>query len=140
MDEETFTVEDFKKLKEEMYKIKSDHSIAINKLQSFLEDQINEKLDNVSQDFNTVNFKLLDIQSALVADKHNIEKIPELLKAGKANDDEQFTLNIKVSNIQKDLSVFIQKYDKIFLENLELPGFIGEKYKFANLREYLDVS
>ena len=126
----TVTVEAFKKLKEDMYKIKSDNDINMNRLQSFLEEQLQEKIENVNHTFNTVNFQILDIQNSRASDQNRIEKIPDLLQAKKDSSDDIFTLNIKVSNLIKDLSVFIKKYDQIYLENLELPGVIGENYQF----------
>ena len=39
---------------------------------------------------------------------------------------------IRINNLREDLSKTCQKYDKIYLDNLELPGFIGRSAKYKN--------
>jgi len=46
---------------------------------------------------------------------------------------------LRLVNLQKDLSQLNEKYDKIFEENLIIPGTIGDFCKFKNMREYIEV-
>ena len=41
---------------------------------------------------------------------------------------------IRINSLREDLSKTIQKYDKIYLENLEVPGYIGRCSKYANCK------
>ena len=59
----------------------------------------------------------------------------------KFNTYEQFVLKtndnltsheIRINNLREDFSKATQKYDKIYLDNLELPGFIGRCAKYKN--------
>ena len=47
---------------------------------------------------------------------------------------------IRLTNIREDFSKATQKYDKIYLDNLELPGYIGHCAKYKNCKNFfLDV-
>ena len=59
-----------------------------------------------------------------------IEKMNELLTSH----------DLRINNLIKDLSNACFKYDKIFLNNLMLPGKIGDFCKYKNLREYLEYT
>jgi hypothetical protein len=45
--------------------------------------------------------------------------------------------NIQLSAIRTDLSNACYKYDRIFLENLTIKGFIGDGCKYKNLKEFI---
>ena len=48
--------------------------------------------------------------------------------------------DIRLTNIRNDFSLATQKYDKIYLDNLELPGYIGRCAKYKNCQSFfLDV-
>ena len=48
--------------------------------------------------------------------------------------------DVKLIGISRDLKDAIAKYDKIYLDNLFLPGVIGEhNCKFKNMREFIEV-
>ncbi len=59
-----------------------------------------------------------------------IEKMNELLTSH----------DLRINNLIKDLSNACFKYDKIFINNLMLPGKIGDFCKYKNLREYLEYT
>ena len=72
--------------------------------------------------------------------KHNIDKIPYAIQKLSLIDEDIFTHTCKLDNISKDLNEACNKYDRFFIENLHLPGVIGEGSRFQNLRDYLDVN
>lgn len=45
---------------------------------------------------------------------------------------------IRLTNMRTDFSKATQKYDQIYLDNLELPGYIGKFAKYKNCREFFD--
>jgi hypothetical protein len=51
----------------------------------------------------------------------------------KAND-KLISHEIRINCVREDLTKTIQKYDKIYLENLEVPGYIGRCSKYANCK------
>ena len=41
---------------------------------------------------------------------------------------------VRITNIREDFTNATQKYDKIYLDNLEVPGYIGRCSKYANCK------
>ena len=46
--------------------------------------------------------------------------------------DKLISHEVRLTNIREDFSLATQKYDKIYLDNLELPGYIGRCAKYKN--------
>ncbi len=52
--------------------------------------------------------------------------------------DEKFTaIDVQISAIRKDMSESNFKYDKIFIDQLTLPGIIGNKCKYKSIKDYI---
>ena len=52
--------------------------------------------------------------------------------------DEKFTaIDIQISALRKDMSESNFKYDKIFIDQLTLPGIIGNKCKYKSIKDYI---
>ena len=45
---------------------------------------------------------------------------------------------IRINNLREDYTKTVQKYDKIYLDNLELPGFIGRCAKYKNCQLFFE--
>ena len=45
---------------------------------------------------------------------------------------------IRINNMREDYTKSVQKYDKIYLDNLELPGYIGKFAKYKNCQVFFD--
>ena len=52
--------------------------------------------------------------------------------------DKLISHEIRLNNIREDFSKATQKYDKIYLDNLELPGFIGRCAKYKNCQIFFE--
>ena len=113
-----------KKTEEEMNR-------KITQLQTSLQDNSN----NQKNQFEKISNNIKGINSLLVARQLDDEKIQELINMKQKIDSQFLSTNTKLSNIDKDLQQSINKYDRIILDNLEIPGLIGKscKYKFLNL-------
>ena len=48
--------------------------------------------------------------------------------------DKLISHEIRLNNIREEFSKATQKYDKIYLDNLELPGYIGRCAKYKNYK------
>ncbi len=68
-----------------------------------------------------------------------IENFPLLENSVKNNSEDIFLQKICLNSFEKQLRDAINKYDKIVLENLIVPGTIGEYCQFKNLKEYIEV-
>ena len=69
-----------------------------------------------------------------------LENLPELEKTVKNNSEDIFTQKIGITNCEKNLDSATKKYDKIVIENLNVPGLIGNSCQYKNLREYIEVN
>ena len=87
-------------------------------------DKIKEVMDS---NFNTLLLKQVDVGSKLEKFKTYDAFI------NKAND-KLISHEIRINSLREDLTKSNQKYDKIYLENLEVPGYIGRSSKYPNCK------
>ena len=102
----------------------------INSLQ-FKTDINNKKIEELSEtletNYNTFLSKQIELSTKL-------EKLKSYdVFVNKAND-KLISQEIRLNNIKDDLTLNFQKYDKIFLENLIVPGYIGKGAKYCNCK------
>ena len=83
--------------------------------------------------------KLNSLSNNFNPDKENYEKIAELISYKKKANDQMISHEFKLTQLQKDLSNATYKYDKMYLDNLIIPGSIGDYCRYRNLKEYLEV-
>ena len=125
---------DLNKFKDEILSYISErdnyYSEKIKNLQSQCDNNnknIDKLSDNVKENICNITTKQVEINTKL-------EKI-NLYEAfmNKAND-KLISHEIRINNIKEDLIKSNQKYDKIYLENLEIPGYIGKSSKYPNCK------
>jgi len=73
-------------------------------------------------------------------DKENADKLNDLMNFKKKSLDQFTTYDFKIHQLQKDLSSATYKYDRMYLDNLILPGTIGDYCRHKNLKDYLEVT
>ena len=94
-------------------------------------DITDKNLDNLS-DTTSKNFNSFLINQAEINTK--LDKVKSFdAFVNKAND-KLISHEIRINCVREDLTKTIQKYDKIYLENLEVPGYIGRCSKYANCK------
>ena len=87
-----------------------------------------EQLSNIIQsNLNINSSREIDISTKL-------EKIKAYEAFMNKSNDKLISHEIRINNLREDLSKSTQKYDKIYLENLELPGYIGKSSKYPNCK------
>ena len=102
----------------------------LNNLKSQLEknDRNFENLNEYSmKTFNT----LLSAQTEMQTKLEKLNKYDTFIT--KTND-KFVSYDIRINCLREDLSKNVQKYDKIYLDNLEVPGYIGRCSKYANCK------
>jgi hypothetical protein len=114
----------------------------INEIKTILFNQNNileEKLYYLEKKdaINEIKINKLQTDTQFLINK--ISKIDELKSQERKISDQFFSLDIKVSSLQKELLSSIYKYDKIFVENLLIPGLIGDYCKFKNMKDFTEV-
>ena len=66
------------------------------------------------------------------------EKIEDYESFKKKIESQIITHEIHLNETMKDLSNAKFKYDKIFIENLTVPGYIGQSSQYKNVGEFLN--
>ena len=88
--------------------------------------ELNEKKDSIIE--HTQILKFLD------------EKLSNLEKKLLKNNDQIIDNEVKLTSLRKDFSEACFKYDKLFINNLSVPGLIGNSCKFKSLKEFVEFS
>ncbi len=126
--------------KEEILYQVSQTEARLNSAQNDIREYINEKMDTFQKSYEKFSMQLLDVQTANVAERVKLEKIDQLEKFKENADESLYTLGNSIKNLQQDHNKACSRYDTIVIENLEVPGIIGDYCKFKNLRSYIEVN
>ena len=92
-------------------------------------EKIKKDFDNTNNITNSKFSTIIDIQakmSSRLDQLHNYESF-----VSKTND-KLISHEVRLNNMREDFTNATQKYDRIYLDNLELPGFIGRCAKYKN--------
>ena len=89
------------------------------------------KVNTISQNYNS-------ILSSPASLNNKIEKISSFELFINKTNDQLITHEIRLNNLSSDFIKTTQKYDKIYLDNLELPGYIGKFAKYKNCQVFFE--
>ena len=120
----------YNQLREEIFSyIRNKDNIFSEKI-SNLQSAIETNIKNIK--ILETNFEqLLSNQMTASAKIDNLKPLESLIN--KSND-KLISHEIRINSIRDDLTKSFQKYDKLYLENFEVPGFIGHSSKYPNYR------
>ena len=104
-------------------KLTSSMESKFASLEMLLSEQLNKRLS-------------LDLLSSL--DRTRLDSIPIIDESLQDTHSLAIDMKVKLDSISKQFADSCYKYDRIFMENLVIPGLIGDYCKFKNLREYLE--
>jgi len=104
-----------------------------------LKEIIDKKITDFEFLITTFSTKMLQFQENNISDKLKIEKIDDLLKFKDNANDTLFNINLKLITLSNNYNNSCDKYDKIFLQNLQVPGIVGDFAKYKNLKEFVEV-
>ena len=108
-----------------------------------LENRVADKIKNNDED---ITIKLEEILEKIISSETDIfnlrqissenqqkyEKIELLDKFKNKAETSLLSHNIRINNIFQEIGEIKLKYDKIFIENLTIPGFVGHSCKYKN--------
>lgn len=117
-----------------LYQIEDKMNNKVNSLESLLASKLSvfeSRINYLDQDFTEVVNKQNEF-------KKQTEAMINILPIQTKHKESILSHEIQLNTLQKDITNACYKYDKIFLDNLILPGQIGEYCKYKNLRECLD--
>ena len=125
---------EFNKFKEDILSyIHERDNYYLEKIKNIQEqtDLSNRNIDKLSESMQT---NINNVLSKHVDNKSILEKLKTYdAFVNKAND-KLISHEIRINCIKEDLTKSNQKYDKIYLDNLEVPGYIGRSSKYANCK------
>jgi len=135
---------DEKNILKNIIEFKNDLLKKINSLESKLSNKINLHDKNFSLKLESLSEKILPIstdlsilmQSSSEKDK-KLEKFESFEKFKNKAESVLLSQNIRLNKSFETISEMRSKYDKIFIENLTIPGFVGHSCKYKNISEYI---
>jgi hypothetical protein len=128
-------------LKEELLKeIRNSESRNANKSKE-TETDLLSKIELLTESSEQSNSKIADLQNfnAMIQVKV-VDRMAEMSKFKISTEDDLMKQNMDIGNFEKDFKLLQNKLDTIYLENLVIPGKIGEYCTYKNLREYIEVN
>ena len=96
--------------------------------------EINIKINNKFDLMEKSQKKLIDLYVNL---KRKTEIISEFPDFKIKTNEEIYSKKIQIEGIQKDMNDMAFKYDRIYIDNFNFPGLIGEENRFQNFKEYV---
>ena len=130
--------EELNKFKDEMLLYINERNNHILSLIKFFQDKINQTKDEYTSQLNLINQNYESILSSQASINNKVDKISNIELFMNKTNDQLITHEVRINNVSQDLIKTIQKYDKIYLDNLELPGYIGKFAKFKNCQNFFD--
>ena len=128
---------DENKFEEEFNKSKKNLEEKLLKLINLKELKLNEKINELQKKIsNTVEKNDIAIEN-YSNQQLDHKKIQELEIFKNKVDSMLITHELRINNNINDIIKFQTKYDKIIVDNLLLPGYIGPSCQFRNLGEYI---
>ena len=135
---------DEKNLLKNIIEFKNDLLKKINSLESRLTHKINLHDQDFSLKLESLSEKILpisqDLSNLIQSSSENDKKLEKLDTFEKFKNKAESALlsqNIRLNKSFETISEMKAKYDKIFIENLTIPGFVGHSSKYKNISEYI---
>ena len=119
--------------------LKERDKIFINKLAEYKTslEKINLEFNSQNKISNTKFGKIIETQALMTS---RLDQLSNYENFVNKTNEKLVSHEIRLVNIRSDFSLATQKYDKIYLDNLELPGYIGRCCKYKNCQVFfLDV-
>ena len=130
---------------EELQQFKDEILSILNENTKKLEDKINNyklKITTTENEYekntNKINSQYTEILNSQAQLNTRLDKLKSYESFVLKTNDQITSHELRLTAIQTDLTKSINKYDKMFLDNLILPGYIGEFSKYKNCQVFFD--
>ena len=130
--------EELNKFKDEILLYLNERNNHFLTLIKYFQDKMNQTREEYTSQLNLINQNYEAILSSQASIINKVEKISNIELFMNKTNDQIVTHEIRINNISQDFIKAVQKYDKIYLDNLELPGYIGKFAKFKNCQNFFD--
>ncbi len=123
-------------------KFKDDIILMLSDIEDKLKNRYNALENLINSRINAYDTRLITIENKLNLHTTKItkliielEKCSDILPTEKKNSETLISHEIRINNLIKEISDACYKYDKLYLDNLLIPGQIGEYCRFKNAKE-----
>ena len=136
--EKIYKNEELNKFKDEILIYLSERNNHYMSLIKHFKDKMEEtKLDYINQ-LKTISLNYNSILSSQALLNNKLDKFSNFELFINKTNDQLITHEIRINNLYSDFIKSTQKYDKLYLDNLELPGYIGKFSKFKNCQIFFE--
>ena len=108
-----------------------------NLIKSYKE-KIEETENNYLELTKRISNNYSDILSSQAEINNRLDKLNSYESFSIKTNDQLISHEIRINNLREDYNKSVQKYDKIYLDNLELPGYIGKYSKYKNCQAFFE--
>ena len=129
--------EDLILLKDEMFKKMRDLEKKIDIESNGQKEELNSFYQKIDQKIEHLLTNNREIIESVVSEKINYEKIHALENFKNKADGILISHEIRINNNNKDINNMKTKYDKVIVDNLSVPGLVGNSCQYKNIGEYI---
>ena len=134
-------------LKNDINLFKDETLKALREIEKQLLEKIKLKSDETESKISDFDLKLSKFQEinkrmyeSVIEQQVYLEKINYLNDFKSKTETRLISFDVKLTNFLSDLINIKSRYDKIFLENLTVPGIIGNSCKYRSISDYINDS
>ena len=128
-------------------KFKDDIVNALSQIEDKVTNKNNSIENMINSKHSVFETRLTDLDNSIKNINSKInqlfimhDKYKEVLPLQQKNNETLISHEVRLNNLSKEISNSCYKYDKIVLDNLLVPGQVGEYCKFKNVKECLDYT
>ena len=98
----------------------------------------NEQYEAYERKLDALSTKISHVNTVISDNSFIIEKLNKFQSFKSKAEDNLYSLNSRINNIQQESKDSLIRIEKILEDNLNYPGIIGKNSKFSNLRFFID--
>ena len=136
--EKVYENKDMNLFKEDILNYLRDRDKCIYNLINTYKEKIEKTENNYGDLTKRISNNYSDILSSQAEINNRLDKLNTYESFCNKTNDQLISHEIRINNIREDFTKSVQKYDKIYLDNLELPGYIGKYAKYKNCQVFFD--
>ena len=136
--EKNYKNKDTNDFKEDILNYLRNRDKCIFNLINKYREQIQKTESNYLELTKRISNNYSDILSSHAKINHRLDKLNSYDSFTTKTNDQLISHEIRINNLAEDFHKSTQKYDKIYLENLELPGYIGKYSKYKNCQTFFE--
>ena len=136
--EKNYDNKDLNIFKEDILNYLNERDKSIFDLIKSYKEKIEKTENNYLELTKRVSNNYSDVLSSQAQINNRLDKLNSYESFSTKANDQLISHEIRLNNLREDYNKSIQKYDKIYLDNLELPGYIGKYAKYKNCQVFFD--